>query len=422
MTSAADPHDPAEGRLLVAAVPGGELSDALAGIEADVRDFAWKDAATLLFALDSGAESELGEVDVATGRRTVRLRSTEGAPILNSIGVASGGVIAAVAERASHPPEVYAIGPGEREPRRLTDSNPWLAGVELARQSVFRFEARDGLALEGVLLEPPAPSSGPVPAPLLLMVHGGPEAHDRNGWVTAYSRPGQLAAARGYAVLYPNYRGSTGRGVAFSKLGQSDAAGPEFDDLVDAVDALVERGIADRDRVGIMGGSYGGYAAAWCATRYTEHFRAAVAFVGISNAMTKPLTTDIPREDRAVHTLFDPLTRWEDSLERSPLSHVAGSRTAVLIAGGTEDTRVDPSQSLQLYRALKHAGRAPVRYVRYPGEGHGNRKAAARDDYARRSLQWMDQFVMNRGEELPPHELELPHFDAEDEAGEADQD
>ncbi|HXV75609.1 MAG TPA: prolyl oligopeptidase family serine peptidase, partial [Candidatus Polarisedimenticolaceae bacterium] len=242
----------------------------------------------------------------------------------------------------------------------------------------------------------------------LLIVHGGPESHARNGWVTNYSRPGQIAAARGYAVYYPNYRGSTGRGVAFSKLGQGDAAGAEFDDLIDAIDALARDGLADAGRVGVTGGSYGGYATAWCATRFTDRFRAAVMFVGISNKLSKGLTTEIPVEDRTVHTLFDPWSRWQYSLERSPLYHAEQARTPLLIAGGTADTRVHPSQSLQLYRALKLIGRTPVRYVRYPGEGHGNLNAAARDDYGRRLMRWIDHFVLGDAREPPPYELDSP--------------
>jgi len=215
-----------------------------------------------------------------------------------------------------------------------------------------------------------------------------------------------MAAARGYAVFYPNYRGSTGRGVAFSKLGQGDAAGAEFDDLVNAVDALAAAGIVDPDRVGVTGGSYGGYATAWLATRYSERFRAGVMFVGISNKVSKGMTTEIPVEDIMVHTLFQPYTRWQYSLERSPIYHAEKCRTPLLIAGGTDDSRVHPSQSLQLYRALKLIGKVPVRYVRYPGEEHGNVRAAARDDYARRLMRWMDHFVMEGNTDLPPWQLE----------------
>ncbi|HKQ63127.1 MAG TPA: S9 family peptidase [Candidatus Polarisedimenticolaceae bacterium] len=405
LISAADLHDPKEGRLLLAATDGGALRDLLPELEGHVIALAWRDATTLAFIADERAESWLGEVQL-DGGGLKRLAASAPGPLLTKLAVsADGRRLALIGETPGHPAEAFAMTRVDAAPRRLTDSNPWLAGVALARQEVLRFPARDGLELDGILISPLNP--GTQPAPLLLMVHGGPEAHDRNGWVTNYSRPGQVAAARGFLVLYPNYRGSTGRGVAFSKLGQGDGAGKEFDDLVDAVDVLVARGRADRDRVGITGGSYGGYATAWCATRYTERFRAGVMFVGISNALDKPLTTEIPREDALVHLLADPWDEWQSNLERSPIYHAAGSRTALLIAGGTADTRVDPSQSLQLYRLLKQAGRAPVRYVRYPGEQHGNRRAAARDDYARRLLEWMEHFVMDRKDDLPPPEREV---------------
>jgi dipeptidyl aminopeptidase/acylaminoacyl peptidase len=100
------------------------------------------------------------------------------------------------------------------------------------------------------------------------------------------------------------------------------------------------------------------------------------------------------------------------------LSYVEQSRTALLIAGGTADSRVHPSQSLQLYRALKLIGKTPVRYVRYPGEGHGNRKAAARDDYTRRLMRWMDHFVLQDTKELPPWDLGLGADPVEEEAEE----
>ena len=164
----------------------------------------------------------------------------------------------------------------------------------------------------------------------------------------------------------------------------------------------------------MTGGSYGGYATAWCSTRYSERFRAGVMFVGISNKLSKGLTTEIPHEDRMVHTLFDPWEKWQFSLERSPVYHAEKSRTALLIAGGTADTRVHPSQSLQLYRELKLMGNAPVRYVRYPGEGHGNLRAAARDDFARRLMRWMNHFVLEDGGELPPYELSEPPGDDDD--------
>jgi dipeptidyl aminopeptidase/acylaminoacyl peptidase len=410
MISAADPNDPAAGRLMVAPAGGGDPVDLLPGLEGHIKTFAWRGPETLVFLSDEGEETRLATVAVNGGAETSHLVSGEEkggtrVPVMTGLSVSKDGdLLALVGESPAHPSEVYIEALGEGVPSRITESNPWLGDVELAPQEVFRHQARDGLDLSGVLIRPLGAADAP--APLILSVHGGPEGHRRNGWLTVYSAPGQLAAARGYAVFYPNYRGSTGRGVEFSKLGQGDAAGGEFDDLVDAVDALAAAGIVDPDRVGVTGGSYGGYATGWLATRYSERFRAGVMFVGISNKVSKGMTTEIPVEDIMVHTRFAPYTRWQFSLERSPIYHVEKCRTPLLIAGGTDDTRVHPSQSLQLYRALKLIGETPVRYVRYPGEEHGNRRAAARDDYARRLMRWMDHFVVRGNADLPPWELE----------------
>jgi len=410
MISAADPNDPAQGRLMVAPAEGGPLRDVLPNLEGHVTAFGWQDATTLMFLSDEWEETRFSEVDISSLQQ--KTRATSGTakdgvriPIMAKMSLSNDGEhIALVGESPVHPREVYTMTHGDAVPKRLTDSNPWLASVDLDPQEVFRHEARDGLELSGVLIRPPGDLEKP--APLILFVHGGPEGHRRNGWLSSYSAPGQLAAARGYAVFYPNYRGSTGRGVEFSKLGQNDAAGKEFDDLVDAVDALVAAGIADNDRVGVTGGSYGGYATAWLATTYSDRFKAGVMFVGISNKISKGMTTEIPVEDIMVHARFTPYTNWQFSLERSPIYHVEKCRTPLLIAGGTADSRVHPSQSLQFYRALKLIGETPVRYVRYPGEEHGNRRAASRDDYARRLMRWMDHFVKEGNTELPPWEFD----------------
>jgi dipeptidyl aminopeptidase/acylaminoacyl peptidase len=383
----------------------------LPDLESHITSFAWRDADNLVFISAEGVETRLGEVHVGENRQKTYVVSGPGeggarVPIMSGLSLSSDGTrVASAGNTPSHPGEVYAITLGNPSARRLTDSNPWLADIELHPQEVFVWRADDGLELEGPLIRP-KDSGKRGPLPLIMFVHGGPEGHRSNGWLTRYSSPAQLAADRGYVAFFPNYRGSTGRGVEFSKLGQSDAAGKEFDDLIDAVEALVDRGIVDADRVGVTGGSYGGYATAWLATRHTEMFRAGVMFVGISNKVSKGLTTEIPREDILVHTRFQPYENWQFSLKRSPIFWAEKARTPLLIAGGTDDKRVHPSQSLQLYRALKLVGKAPVRYVRYPGEGHGNARAASRDDYGRRLMRWMDHFVKEKKTDLPPWELE----------------
>jgi dipeptidyl aminopeptidase/acylaminoacyl peptidase len=215
-----------------------------------------------------------------------------------------------------------------------------------------------------------------------------------------------MAAAAGIAVFYPNYRGSTGRGVAFAKASQGDAAGKEFDDLIDGVDHLIASGVADGAKVGVTGGSYGGYATAWCSTRYSERFAAGVMFVGISNKISKFGTTDIPDEEFYVHALHRPWEMLDFFRERSPITYADRCKTPLLILGGKDDPRVDPSQSKEMYRWLKLRGQAPVRLVQYPGEGHGNRKACGKLDYSVRMMQWMQHYLTGPGGAPPAVEVE----------------
>jgi dipeptidyl aminopeptidase/acylaminoacyl peptidase len=207
------------------------------------------------------------------------------------------------------------------------------------------------------------------------------------------------------AVFYPNYRGSTGRGVEFSKLSQADPAGLEFDDVVDGVDYLIDIGLADSAKVAVTGGSYGGYATAWMATKYSDRFAAGVMFVGISNKVSKVGTTDIPNEEYLVHARKRPWDNWQFFLERSPVYYADKGKTPLLIMHGAEDPRVNPGQSREMYRHLKLRGSAPVRLIFYPGEGHGNRMSAARLDYNLRLLRWMDHYLVGPGGDPPSYEL-----------------
>jgi dipeptidyl aminopeptidase/acylaminoacyl peptidase len=318
---------------------------------------------------DEGVGTTFAKVSFSGERKTL---IPAGGVVLTALSLSRDGQSAVfLAQSPEHPAELFTMKHGDAGPKPLTNSNPWLAQRRLARQEVVKYKARDGLELEGLLIHPLNVAQGQRYA-LILVVHGGPEAHFRNAWLTSYSNPGQVAAARGFAVFYPNYRGSTGRGVAFSKLSQGDAAGKEFDDYVDGVDHLINIGLVDRAKVGITGGSYGGYATAWGSTYYSDRFAAGVMFVGISDKLAKFGTTDIAQEETLVHARQLPWENWQKFLERSPIYHVKKHKTPLLILGGMDDPRVHPTQSMILYRYLKMYGQAPVRWIRYPGEQHGN--------------------------------------------------
>ncbi len=403
-----DRNDPAAGRLQLVSAEGGVPRDLLPDLEAHVATFDWQDPNTLAYVADIGTETEVGTVSLDGAGSAARTLLPAGQLIVSGLDIGSQGTAAAVAQTPRHSGELYTLTPAG-EVSRLPTSNDWLEDLRFATQETIRYKARDGLELEGILIHPLDYQPGQR-YPLVLVVHGGPEARYGNGWLTGYSAPGQVAAARGFSVFYPNYRGSTGRGVAFSKTSQAAATGAEYDDLVDGVDHLIDIGLVDADRVGIMGGSYGGYASAWGATYYSERFAAAIPFVGISNAISKMGTTDIPREMYDVHHRKWLWDDWEYFAKASPIYYVTRNRTPTLILHGKDDPRVHPSQSLELYRNLKLVGQAPVRFVRYPGEGHGNRKSAARLDYALRTLRWMEHYLKGPGGDPPGPDLDYADY------------
>ncbi len=402
--AAADINDPSAGRLVIASTLDGTFKDIKPNYDGQVGSVVWQNAETLMY---------LGDQRVTTTLRTInrdasqeKILIDEGAHVLARLSLSKNGQSAAMLSSSpTYPSEVFAMSRGDSEPRRLTNSNPWLGDIRLAKQAVITYKAQDGLELDGMLIHPLDEVPGKK-YPLILTVHGGPESHYHNSWLTRYSGPGQVAAAQGFAVFYPNYRGSTGRGVAFSKMGQADYAGKEFSDLIDGVDHLVGMGLVDRDKVGVTGGSYGGFATAWCSTYYSHRFAAGVMFVGISNHISKSGTTDIPNEMFLVHARRKLQDSWDFFKERSPLFHVEKAKTPLLIMHGKDDPRVHPSQSMELYRHIKILGQVPVRLVFYPGEGHGNRKAAARYDFNVRMMRWFEHYLKGDGGDPPNIEID----------------
>lgn len=403
MIAGADINDPIDGRLFVVSAKGGIPNNLKPDYEGKFEQFRWADNKTLNFLASRGVWSVYGKID-NDGSRMQAIVNTGGA-ILQSFSKSGKGNVAFVADRPVHPAEVYVMKNGQNTPERMTNSNPWLDDITLGEQEVVTWTARDGIQLEGLLIHPTNASHDST-RPLITVVHGGPESHYSNGWLTSYSQPGQVAAGKGYYVFHPNYRGSTGKGIAFAKSSQGDLAGAEFDDIVDGVDEFVNAGIADHDKIGVTGGSYGGYATGWMSTRYTDRFAAGVMFVGISDNISKWGTSDIPEELYLVHARK---RIWEDYqffLERSPIYYADQAETPLLIMAGKEDTRVDPGQSYELYRHIKTRTDTPVRLVLYPGEGHGNTKSTARYDYNIRMMRWFDQYL--KGEkERPDSEIEM---------------
>ena len=353
---------------------------------------AWQDDRTLLCRSGEGVDVTLATVRPDGTDRQVILSSAHTGITFASVSHSPGVKgLALAGQSATCPGDLFFWIPGGVL-ERLTASNPALAATEFGAQSVVRYASRDGVEIEGLLMTPVGYEKGKK-YPLVVVVHGGPESHWSNTWVSSYGEPGQVLAGKGYVVFYPNYRSSTGYGVEFAATGLGDPAGKEFDDIADGIDHLVSLGIADRERVGLGGGSYGGYAAAWFATYYTRYVRAVVMFVGVSDLISRNSTTDIAYEEMFVHSGKPLEEMWDLCLKRSPVYWAKQSSTATLICGGADDPRVPPSQSVELFRRMKMNSHPAVRLVQYPGEQHGNARQTGRKDLLLRTLDWYDWFV-----------------------------
>jgi dipeptidyl aminopeptidase/acylaminoacyl peptidase len=408
LRAGADINDPIDGRILIVSALGGVPAVIDRDFEGKYEQIEWHENDRIHFLASESTASLFGSIGADGTTKQIYWRADDHAA--GSFSTSDTGAFSFTASSPLHPNELFLLENGAAEPARKTYNNPWLETVELGRQEVVSYETRDGeFTIDGMLIYP-ADYREDTPVPVITVVHGGPEAHYSNGWLTNYSMPGQMAAGKGYAVFYPNYRGSTGRGLEFVLSSQADLAGKEFDDIVDGVDYLIEHGIADPDRIGVTGGSYGGYASAWMSTYYSGRFAASVMFVGISNNLSKWGTSDIPEELYLVHSrerMWESDEKWMDYLRRSPIYWTDRAETPILIMHGAEDTRVHPGQSLELYRHLKvRRPDVPVRLVWYPGEGHGNTRAAARLDYSYRMLEWFDTYLMTGDASA-----EMPHWD-----------
>jgi dipeptidyl aminopeptidase/acylaminoacyl peptidase len=274
------------------------------------------------------------------------------------------------------PARFYLYDRTARQAHFLFTSRPELEGVPLSKMHPVIIPARDGLPLVSYLSLPKGsdtqqPGKPDSPLPMVLLVHGGPWWRDFWG----YNPYHQLLADRGYAVLSVNFRGSTGFGKAFTNAGDGEWAGKMHEDLLDAVEWAIQQGIAQRDKVAIMGGSYGGYATLVGLTFTPEVFACGVDIVGPSNLIT--LLESVPPYWQPMIAMMRKRIGDETTPEgraflesRSPLSRADQIKRPLLIAQGANDPRVKQAESDQIVRAMQEKG-IPVTYVLYPDEGHG---------------------------------------------------
>ncbi len=352
----------------------------------------WIDGQTIVASVQRGFATS-----IATVRRDGHAELTDNLEVNPSAFDRSReGVLAYVGETTTRAPELWMLRPSAA-PKKISAFNDKWASVPLVTPEFVKYKSTDGVEIEAALLRPVNSSQPPATShqsPLVVLVHGGPTGR----WSDTFESWGQLLAARGYAVLYPNVRGSTGYGEKFVEMNRADWGGGDFKDVMAGVDWAIARGIADPNRLGIGGWSYGGYMAAWAVTQ-TNRFKAAV-----SGAPVIDLASEFGTEGGSAYDEWfygTPYEKLEGFIKGSPITYVKNVKTPTMLLQGEDDTTDPIGQSQQFYRGLKRYN-VPSDLVLYPREPHGLREEKHLVDRLTRILAWYDKYLARAGASTEP--------------------
>ena len=375
------------GRALIVDLDGG-ATRAVEFEDADVTWLGFRSNGSLAYTALRRGDAVAGDIEPATGEATEAWSTGDAvgawAPYAAPLGTDG---FAFVRQAFDRPTEVAVVEGGKD---RVVASFAH-EGHEHSRGLVGSAErvswtAPDGLEIDGYLLAP----AGDGPHPLILWVHGGPVW----SYQESFPRPSfAWLVSRGYAILLPNPRGSTGRGRAFLEHVIGDMGGDDAGDDLAGVDAMVERGVADPERVGVTGGSYGGFMSCWLPI-VDQRFKASVAVSPVTDFYSQHWNSNIGTWD-AWFLGGRPEEGAAHYRERSPVFFAERVVTPTLLTAGTEDRCTPPGQAMEFYRALRARG-VPVEVAIYPGEGHGVRKLPAALDLVARTTAWFERFMPAR--------------------------
>ena len=360
-----------------------------ADFKGDVNNFNWSpDGKTIYLEATYGLYRNLYKVNVNAKKPKFKKITKDGAFYSGFSFSKDGSVVAFLKEDVYSPRDVYVSNVTRFKERKLTDFNPQVRKLKLAKVEVHRWKSFDGLEIEGLVYKPVGYKKGKR-YPTIVWPHGGPaSAYHWNFRAEAH-----MWAGLGYAVLMPNVRGSDSYGEKFLRANYNDLGGGDFKDMMAGVDYLIKIGIADPEKLFIKGWSYGGYMTAWAVTQ-TDRFKAAIAGAAVTNWFSCYSTDDIQYD---IEEYFNGHP-WESKEtmklihERSPVYHVKNVKTPVLILHGEKDIRDPYGQALEFYMGLKKAG-VETRLVMYPREPHGLRELRHRKDRLERSIKWFEKHL-----------------------------
>ena len=325
-----------------------------------------RDGRLLAWIVNEDGYSRLHLRDTRSGRTLPSPDLPDG--VISSLTVSRDGAkVAFLLNRPTHPNEVFVLDVPTGELLQLTHG--FLGGIaeeDLIAPELVRFATWDGRQIPAFLYRP-AGASAANPVPIVLSIHGGPEAQERPTYGNGFY---QYLLSRGIGILAPNIRGSTGYGKSYQRLIHRDWSGGDRRDFEAAVKYLHGLDWVDRDRIAVYGGSYGGFATLTCVTRLPDYWAAAVDIVGPANLVTFAKAVPPTWRRFMAQWVGDPETEEEFLLERSPITYVDDIRTPLFVIQGANDPRVVKAESDQIVAKLHERG-VPVRYDVYEDEGHG---------------------------------------------------
>jgi dipeptidyl aminopeptidase/acylaminoacyl peptidase len=380
------------GGVFIVSSDGGEARELSAGHVASATWLAWlDDSERLITAAHEQGSIGLAEIEVGSGKRTLLWRGEAlfAESSWPQFSRDQAGNIAVVREDSENPRDIWLAsqGPNELTWRQLTHLHPHNTRTPLESTETVHWKGADGWDMQGLLIRPSLSSEGGA-LPMVTVVHGGPTNAYTHQFYAGQGRLGwmQLLAVQGMAVFLPNPRGSTGWGLEFAESNIGDMGGKDWEDIQKGVDYLIQQGIADPDRLGITGWSYGGFMTAWAVTQ-TDRFKAAMMGAGISDWRSFHGRSYLCDWDAKHYGNADP---WDpDGLFRrfSPITYVNRVKTPTLIIHGEEDGDVPVEQSYLFYRALNDLG-VETELVIYPREPHGPQEKNHILDMGRRIPEW----------------------------------
>jgi len=374
--------------LFVVSADGGEPRKLMGVFELNAEEPIWGlDGKTIYFSSVERETEEVFAADVAAG--TVR-RLTDKPGVLHLTGISAKGMTAVGTwSDSKHLDEVFRSDLRFSAIEPVTNQNAWLGEYALGETEVIRWKSSmDGMEIDGIVTKP-VDYDGSHKAPFLLNPHGGPTGTS----LVTFSIAAQVMAANGYMVLQPNFRGSMGRGEKFARANQNDWGNGDYKDDMSGVQAVVERGWADPERLGAFGWSYGGYMTFWIDTQ-TDRFKAISPGAGLPDLYSMYSQSDIHRYMRLYFDGKAPWDNFQEYWDHSPMKYVGNVKTPTMILHGQSDTRVPIPQSEEFYRAL-YERHVPVEYVVYPRENHGFVEPRHLVDRVQRYLVFFGKYLNN---------------------------